>query len=173
MTTRTQSITSVSSFLIGVLAIVVFDIFWLAPSFQTLRTSIDSDRASRALIIQQQSNITQLTQDLETIQNQQRELETQIWSFSTEDSFFSQFEDLSKTSKVVIDAPIIADATPTGSILTRVVSISIHGRPNGALQAVRAVQSIKPMIAINHLKMAPHSNPGEVTITVDATTLWK
>ncbi len=147
--------------------------FWLVPSFHHLRTMIDNDRASAVVIVQQQSNLNQLTKDIESIQAKQVGLEAHVWVFLNEDNFFSAIDTIAKTKAVVIDPPTIADATPTGSILPRAVTLTIHGSLDHGLEAVKAVQAVTPLIAIQQLEVAPDAKPGDTLITLTASSLWK
>lgn len=170
---RSRQSISILSFALVLIAIVMVDMLLVIPKLHSLRAEIDNDRASKIVIVQQQSNLDQLTKDIASIQAKQAELDKAVWTFLTEDSFFSSIDTLGKTHNVTIDAPSIADATPTGEILARAVTISIHGSLERALSTVNAVQSITPMIAIQQLTVTGDKESNNVLVKLEATTLWQ
>jgi hypothetical protein len=173
MTARTR-ITVILSVL-GTLSAtsVLATTLWLIPKYHALRITIDNDRASAAVIAQQQSNLNQLAQDVASIKEKQQELETYVWSFAQEDTFFSRIESLGKAGQVTIDPPRVADATPTGTILTRATTITIHGTVAKALAAISPIQQLSPLMTINKVSVATDTQPGQVLITLTGTTVWK
>lgn len=173
MTARARTLIIICTLSILVLAAAAIDTFWIVPKLQHLRVNIDNDRASKAVIIQQQSNVEQLTKDLASIQTQQVELETQLWTFLKEDTFFSTIENLAKAKNVTIDTPAVADATPTGAILPRAVTVIIHGKLERVVTTVTALQSLKPLFAMQQLSIVPDDEPGDVKVTLTVATLWK
>lgn len=173
MTGPSRRSTTLLSLALSLGAIVAVDVLYVVPNLQRLRAAIDNDRASKIVIVQQQSNLEQLTRDIESIQAKQAELDKSVWTFLTEDSFFTAIEVIAKAQGVTIDAPSIADATPTGTILPRAVTIGIHGSLARALGAVNAIQGLSPMVAIQQLTITDNEEVGDVLVTLEATTLWK
>ncbi len=149
------------------------DTLWLMPQLHRLRQNIDNDRASAALIIQQQSNLDQLGRDLSAIQTKQADLEINFWTFLKEDDFFSMVDATASKRRVIIDAPSIADATPTGAVLPRPVSLKIHGSLADVLPTINDLQSQTPLIAFQQLSLTGDVASGGVTAAIQATTLWK
>lgn len=173
MTTRAKKLTITSIIGAILIAIIITDIFVIIPTLVHLRTTIDNDRASKIVITQQQSNLAQLTQDLASIQTKQLELEKNIWTFSTEDTYFSTLEQIAKNRSVTIDATAIADATPSDNILPRPVTIIVRGKLDRVLSTVSSIQSVAPIISIQKLLLEPDTTPGDVQVSLTGTTLWK
>lgn len=173
MTAHSRIYVVLSAISIIILASLAANIIWVIPNLHALRTKIDNDRASMVVIQSQQSNVTQLAADLESIQTKEAELEVNIWTFLEEDEFFTALDNLADITNVVIDPPAIADATPTGEIISRAVTLNIHGELEEVLAVVNAIQSVKPFIAIQKIHLTPGDQTGQVELSLEANTLWK
>lgn len=152
---------------------VAFSVLWLIPKLHALRVSIDNDRATTALVQQQQSNIDKLSQDLDSITKKQKALENDVWQFLSEDSFFTFIDTVAKHNAITIDTPAIADATPNGTILTRSVTLTLRGGQTKVLSAVSEIQSHTPLIALQRFDLKGGASTDSVTATITAVTLWK
>lgn len=158
---------------IGTVLVIGGTLLWLVPQLRHQRSEIDNDRATISLIQQQLSNLTKLSQDIESIQAKQAVVETNIWSFLKEDTFFTLFEDVAKEHDVIIDTPAIADATPTGALIPRSVTINIRGSLDKVLKVIDDLQGTTPLIALQQSNMRGTDRAGEVRVTLTAATLWR
>lgn len=167
--------TSMTLLVVSILAALSFiaGIGWFIPQLHTLRSRIDNDRASASLIVQQQSNLDKLRQDIDSITEKQKSLDANVWPFLTEDDFYAFFDTLAQGRHVTVDAPGISDATPTGKLLSRSVTVTIRGSLSNVLAAVDDMQRHTPLIAIQQLGLKGTSSADVVRLTVTATTLWK
>lgn len=152
---------------------VSFDTLWLIPRLHQLRVTVDNDRASAALITQQQANLLQLRQDLAGIEIKQADLEKNIWTFAAEENFFSTFDGIAKQRQVAIDAAAIADATPSGKILSRLVTLKMHGPPVDVLAAINDTERLQSLVAIQKISLSRGTTAGDMAAAVSAVTLWK
>lgn len=173
MTTRRSLLISTSVIGILIFGGVMASILWIVPQLHTLRTNIDNNRASMALAKEQQSNLDKLSRDLDSIKEKQAGLEAQEWKFVNEDLFFQFFETLGKTEDLSVDAPSISEATPDGTVLTRTVSIKLRCPLDTCLAAVSKIQQSVPLIAILRLTVGTSKTIGNVSMAIEATTLWK
>jgi len=171
--TRTKQLTITSTIAGLLVAVILADVMYIVPTMKKLRAKIDNDRASTIVVTQQQSNLAQLTQDLASIQTKQVELEKNIWTFSAEDTYFSELDQIAKNKNVTIYATAIADATPNGNLIPRSITLLINGKLERTLAAISAIQSISPIIAIQKLLVEPGTAAGDVRATVTGVTLWK
>ncbi len=172
MNTKVQTFGQLSLLVLGVLLLAAGNIFYFIPQIHTLRQAIDGDRASTAIVKQQQSSLAQLSRDVESIKTKQTEMNTHVWLFIKEDDFFTFIAEVTKSKSVTIADPNIADATPTGAILPRTVSFTITGSLTNALAAVTELQKHTPLIALQQLSVAAGKGD-QVNVVVTGTTLWK
>ncbi|MEK7636812.1 MAG: hypothetical protein AAB402_00275 [Patescibacteria group bacterium] len=173
MTSRSRLIIAVTVLAGLAVATVVAAGAWFVPRLHRLRQTIDNDRASTVVILQQQSNLDKLGRDLEALKKKQVELDQDVWTFLKEDDFFTTLGTVAGKRRVQMDTPVIADATPTGTLLTRAVTVKLHGNLDSALNAVADFQRLTPLIAIQQLQITVNSKPGEWTVSVEALTIWK
>lgn len=173
MTGAQRSLTTLGVIGLVLVGLTVYAFVWLSPALNSIRVELDNDRASSALIQQQQSNLDQLRRDLQDITDKQKELEKNVWTFQAEDAFFTSLESLAKANRVTLDAPNIADVTPNGTILVRAVDLHFQGSLANVLAAVTAVQHATPLLAIQRVDLTSGPSSGTVDAHVAITSLWK
>lgn len=173
MTGTQRTMISISTLAIILIGLTVYAFLFLLPQLRETRVVIDNDRAATILIEQQRSNLDQLSQDLQAITTKQSELEQSVWSFATEDTFFTYLTSVTAKNKVSLGTPVVADATPTGSILSRAITIPLEGSLSNVLAVVADIQSHNPLIAIGNLEIAPGDTSSTVAATLTGSTLWK
>ncbi len=156
-----------------IVACAVVDFIWIMPQIQVTRTAIDNDRTSTTVITQQQSNLQKLTQDVGTITTKQAELAPYVWLFAKENDFFAFLSAQAKTHQLTMADPAIVDATPTGALITRPVTLTLHGSLANILAAVNDLQSHTPLIAIQNIDFGPGVKTNDVTATIVASTQWQ
>lgn len=173
MTTRIKLslLLAVTSLL--VVATALLTVFWFVPHLRALRTTIDNDRASISVINQQRSTLAKLRSTLESIKTKQSAVEANLWTFIKEDDFFTFFDGLVKDHHVVIDAPSIADATPSDKVIPRAVTITIRGSLTEVLATIDDLQRAKPLIAIQQIGLHGDDRADSVRVSISATTLWR
>ncbi|MBI5466653.1 MAG: hypothetical protein HY975_00345 [Candidatus Kerfeldbacteria bacterium] len=172
--TSLQPKTYLASFTAAVVTVaaLVYGAVFLIPGLQAIRTKIDNDRAAEAVIVQQQSNLKLLSQNLEEIKDRQGKLDAETWSFTTEDAFFTWFDGLVSANHLAADEMTLADAVPGTALVNRSLSATLTGSGANLLAAVSAIQQHQPLVAINAITMTPAESQ-LVSIHLQAVTLWR
>ncbi len=145
--------------------------FVALPAIDQTREQLDNDRASIALIQQQQSNLEVLSRNLSDIQARQETMDAEVWSFTAEDAFFTWFDQLVADHRLNSDPPVLADAVPGSTAVQRAATLTMTGKTNDLLAAVAELQTHQPLAGIQRLTFAPASAGAQATI--QALTLWR
>lgn len=148
-------------------------VFWLFPTMHTLRTRIDNNRATIATIQQQQSNLTQLSNDIDRIRSQQTDLEQHVWLFEREDDFYAALDAAVTANHLTSSTPSLADATPTSTLVTRPGLLTLTGTPTNIFAALTELQHQSRLIVIQKLALEPAVTADSVVAKINFTTLWK
>ncbi len=159
---------------IGGLAVVGLFAFFIIqlPGLQTLRTSIDNTRANAAYVSDQQMNLQALKRQLTTLSQQQQDLNSQIWKFADEESFFTRWDSFGPAHHVTVELSNVADVVPGTQPVARTVVLSISGALSDVLDSLRAIQTTQPLIAIQSVTLQPGADSA-ITASVNATTIWQ
>lgn len=151
---------------------LVYGALFTIPALRSIRTQIDNDRAAEAVIVQQQSNLKVLSQNLEEINDQQAALDAEVWSFATEDAFFTWFDGLVSAHHLSADDMTLADAVPGSAIVNRALSVKLRGTGADLLGAITDIQARHPLVAITHVALTP-GEAATISLELQATTLWR
>lgn len=162
---------SILLLLTGVL--IVGDVLIALPKVHQFRKLIDNDRASIIIIQQQQSNLTKLSKDIDTIREQQAELDQHVWSFENEDDFFNLVTQRAADNHLTLTTPTIADATPNGTLLQRAGVLIFTGTTANLLSVITTLQHESRLIIIKKITLTPATTSDTATAKLTFTTLWK
>lgn len=146
---------------------------WQLPRLQQLRDSIDNARAAVEIKTQEQQNYTALKKNLDTLQGQQQAFDADVWSFTTEEKFFTELTAAINGTGATCSEPQISDATPGPTIVTRKVTESCLGSWRSVLTVMSHIQTIIPLVAVGTVKIDQATEPSLVTLSFEASTLWR
>lgn len=167
---RSMMITVISGLLL--VSGLVYAQLSIIPAMSQLRQTIDDRRASLIVTQQERSNLETLSKNIENVQAQQAELDKHLWSFQSEEEFFSWWETLATVHHIDIAQPKVAEATPNGKAINRAVTAIMTGEINEILSALDEIQKLHPLVAISQVSVT-NGLPGASIITVEAQTLWQ
>lgn len=153
------------------IGVVSYTVFAAVPAIRQTRERLDNDRASIALIRQQQSNLDVLSRNLSDIQTRQEAVDAEMWRFTAEDAFFTWFDQLMADHHLNSDLPVLADAVPGSTAVQRAATLTMTGKMNDVLAAVAKLQIHQPLMAVQRLTFTPAETGAQATI--QALTLWR
>lgn len=160
----------------SVLALIVLagagaTLLYFYPTARSIRDTIDISRANIQALVLQQKNLAALQQQHDQVAAAATQVQSEVWSFDTEDAFYSALQRVAMQSNVTSDDPKVSDATPTGKYLVRTVSLTFTGSTSNLLAAVNRLEAVQPSIVITALSF--QSSGASTTVAISAQTVWQ
>lgn len=156
----------------SILGLMVYGLI-IAPSLTQARETLNNDRAIQRLLELQRSNRQQLLQQERELASTQKSLQPLVWTFTSEESFFQFWEQLAAAHHLILDAPQIADVTPTGKTLRRTGTIVGSGSLENLYAFINDVQTHQPLVVIAKTTIGPGPQSGALALTMDIETVWQ